>query len=339
MSVFTAPHFHDEAAAFAELESILWPDGPVCPHCGALDRIYPLTGVCSKPSKAHPKGVERHGLKKCGHCRKQFTVRVGTVFEDSHAPLHKWLQAIHLLCSSKKGMSSHQLHRILEVQYNTAWFMSHRIREAMRIGSLAPPMGGGGGVVEIDETMQGRRAGAAKRHDRKRGIRSGGMASALSNVVLSLVERDGSVRSFHVDSTSIADLMPTINANISHEAHVMTDAASWYKFMNRDGAFAGHDRIDHTRGEYGRTEPGKPHITTNTVEGYFSLFKRGMRGVYQHCSEKHLHRYLAEFDFRYNNRSALGVEDKERTQKAVIGAKGKRLTYRQPDERGEAETI
>ena len=158
MSVLNAKHFHDEAAAFAEMEAVLWPDGPVCPHCGALDRIYALKGVRSKPSKKHPKGVERHGLKKCGHCRKQFTVRVGTVFEDSHMPLHKWFQAIHLLCSSKKGISSHQLHRMLEVQYKTAWFMAHRIREAMRVGGLEPPMGGAGGIVEIDETIYGRAA-------------------------------------------------------------------------------------------------------------------------------------------------------------------------------------
>jgi transposase-like protein len=330
MSILSADHFHDEAAAFAEMEAVLWPDGPVCPHCGGMDRIYALKGVRSKPSKKNPEGVERHGLKKCGHCRKQFTVRVGTIFEDSHAPLHLWLQAIYLMCSSKKGISSHQLHRVLGVQYNTAWFMSHRIREAMRTGELAA-MGGAGGVVEIDETKQGRMAGAAKRRDRENGIKSGGMASALSNTVLSLVERGGTVRSFHVDSTSVADLMPTIHANLSREAHVMTDSASWYKHMNRDGVFAGHDRIDHMHGEYGRHEPGKPHITTNTVEGYFSLFKRGMRGVYQHCKEKHLHRYLAEFDFRYNNRSALGVEDAERAIKAVAGAKGKRLTYRRAD--------
>lgn len=329
MSILNAPYFHDEEAAFAKLETILWPDGPVCPHCGATDRIYPLKNVRTKPSKKHPEGVVRHGLKKCGHCRKQFTVRVGTVFESSHIPLHKWLQAVYLMCSSKKGISAHQLHRVLEITYEAAWFAGHRIREAMRSGELAP-MGGRGGVVEIDETMQGRKQGAAKRRDREHGVRTGGMASALSNVVLSLVERGGSVRSFHVDSTSIADLMPAIRENLSHEAHVMTDAASWYKFMNRSGDYAGHDRIDHRRGEYGRHEPGKPHISTNTVEGYFSLFKRGMRGTYQHCAEKHLHRYLAEFDFRYNNRSALGVEDAERAIRAVAGAKGKRLTYRQP---------
>src|SRR4029079_3013232 len=187
MSVLNAPHFHDEAAAFAEMEAILWPDGPVCPKCGALDRIYPLKGVRSKPSKKHPNGVERFGLKKCGACRKQFTVRVGTVFEDSHAPLHKWFQAIHLLCSSKKGISSHQIHRTLEVQYNTAWFMTHRIREAMRIGSFTPPMGGEGGIVEIDETIYGR----ASTHPK--GRKPAGKNSAHKNVVLSLVERGGTV--------------------------------------------------------------------------------------------------------------------------------------------------
>lgn len=324
MSILNAAHFHDEAAAFTELEGIMWPRGPVCPHCGADKRIYSLKGVRSKPSKKHPEGVERHGLKKCGACRKQFTVRVGTVFEDSHAPLHKWFQAIHLLCSSKKGISSHQLHRILEVQYNTAWFMSHRIREAMRSGHLTP-MGGNGGIVEIDETTQGRTATAPPRRQLSRGQQGGW---AHRNVVLALVERHGGVRTFHVSGTSIAELLPVIRANVSAEAQVMTDSASWYKHMNRDGAFASHDKVDHTRDEYARYEPGKPVITTNTVEGYFSVFKRGMRGTYQHCKEKHLHRYLAEFDFRYNNRAALGVEDKTRTLEAIKGAKGKRLTYR-----------
>jgi hypothetical protein len=195
----------------------------------------------------------------------------------------------------------------------------------MRLPPLEP-MGGGGGVVEIDETMQGRRAGVPKRKDRQHGIRSAGLG-VYGNVVLTLVERGGTARSFHVDGTSIADLIPTINANISREAHLMTDAASWYRLMNRDGAFAGHDRVDHSRDEYGRSEPGKPYITTNTVESYFSLFKRGMRGVYQHCSEKHLHRYLAEFDFRYNHRVALGIDDAARAAKMIKGATGKRLQF------------
>jgi transposase-like protein len=314
MSILSKPHFHDEAAAFAELETILWPQGPVCPHCGSKDRIYDLKGVRSKPSKKSPEGVERHGLKKCGACKKQFTVRVGTIFEDSHAPLHKWLQAIHLMCSSKKGISSHQLHRILEVQYNTAWFMSHRIREAMRSGSLAP-MGsaGGSGIVEADETFIGTKKGGKKR----RGY-------GHKNAVLSLVERGGNVRSLHVTDVTAKTLLPIVNENIAKEARVMTDdAATYYKKL--DG-FASHETVNHSADEYVRGD-----VHTNTVEGYFSIFKRGMKGVYQHCSEKHLHRYLAEFDFRYNARSSLGVEDKERATKAVKGAKGKRLTYRRVD--------
>lgn len=314
MSILNAAHFHDEAAAFAELEAILWPEGPTCPHCGATDRIYALKGVRSKPSKKHPEGVERHGLKKCGHCRKQFTVRVGTIFEDSHAPLHKWFQAIHLMCSSKKGISSHQLHRTLEVQYNTAWFMSHRIREAMRAGGLAPPMGSGGGYVEVDETFIGPKAGKRKRR-----------GTGHKRVVLTLVDRKGEARSFHIENASAGNVVPIVRANISEEAKIATDDAPYYRAFLGTG-FASHETVNHSADEWVR---GAVH--TNTVEGYFSLFKRGMRGVYQHCAEKHLHRYLAEFDFRYNNRSKLGVEDKERSKKAVVGAKGKRLTYRQPD--------
>jgi transposase-like protein len=327
MSVLNNKRFHDEEAAFAELEAMMWPEGPVCPHCGGMDRVYALKGVRSKPSKKSPEGVVRHGLKKCGHCRKQFTARVGTVFEDSHAPLHKWMQAIHLLASSKKGISSHQLHRILEVQYNTAWFMSHRIREAMRVGGLMPPMGGEGSVVEVDETIYGR----AATHPKGRRFPSRKIVnSAHKNVILSLVERGGQVRSYHVSGSTVAEVIPIVTENVAKETAVMTDSAQMYKFRLRD-AFASHDRVDHTKGEYARHEDGRPVISTNAVENYFSVFKRGMRGTYQHCKEKHLHRYLAEFDFRFNNRTALGVEDKERARKMVTGAKGKRLTYRQPD--------
>lgn len=324
MSVLNKKHFHDEEAAFVELERILWPDGPVCPKCGALDRIYVLKGVRSKPSVRHPEGAIRHGLKKCGHCRKQFTVRIGTVFEDTHAPLHKWFQAIHLLASSKKGISSHQLHRILEVQYNTAWFMSHRIREAMRDGGLLPPMGGEGEVVEVDETIYGR----AATHPKGRGPHGPKLTnSAHKNVILSLVQRGGEVRSFHVEGSTVGQVIPIVEENVSKETAMMTDKAQLYR--DRLADFASHDRVDHSKDEYVRYEKGRPVITTNTVEGYFSLFKRGMRGTYQHCKEKHLHRYLAEFDFRYSNRSAVGVEDKDRATKATLGAKGKRLTYRQ----------
>jgi len=321
MSVLTQPHFHDEAAAFEMVESIVWPNGPVCPHCGGNERIYALKGVRSKPSKKHPEGIVRHGLKKCGHCRKQFTVRVGTVFESSHIPLHLWLQAFHLLCSSKKGISSHQLHRVLEITYEAAWFMSHRIREAMREGALAAPMGGNGtsGVVEADETFIGRKKGAKVQR-----------GAGHKHAVLSLVERGGKVKSVHVADVTAKTLVPIVNENIAKEATVMTDdAATYYKKLE---GFAGHETVNHSAEEYVRHEAGRPLIHTNTVEGYFSIFKRGMKGVYQHCSEKHLHRYLAEFDFRYNNRTAKGVEDVERTERALKGAAGKRLTYEGPCE-------
>lgn len=324
MSILTKKHFHDEAAAFVEMEAILWPNGPVCAHCGADKRIYDLKGVRTKPSKKNPDGVERHGLKKCGACRKQFTVRVGTIFEDSHAPLHLWLQAIHIMVSSKKGVSSHQLHRILEVQYNTAWFMSHRIREAMRSGGFGP-MGGEGEIVEIDETIFGR----AATHPKGRRIKNVKITnSAHKNVIVSLVQRNGGVRSYHVAGSTVNEVIPLVNANIKRETDLMTDKAQLYRFQLRH--FASHEAVDHSAAEYVRYREGAPAVHSNTVEGYFSLFKRGMRGVYQHCKEKHLHRYLAEFDFRYNNRIKLGVDDKERALKAVKGAKGKRLTYRPP---------
>ena len=310
MSILNKPHFQDEAAAFAKLESVIWPNGPVCPHCGGKERIYVLDGVKDK------KGRVRIGLKKCGHCRKQFTARVGTVFESSHIPLHKLMQAVHLLCSSKKGISSHQLHRTLEITYEAAWFLSHRIREAMRSGALAP-MGGAGssGIVEADETFIGRKKGEPKR-------RGGG---AHKNPVLALVERAGQVRTFHVDNVRAVTLLPIVKENIAKEARVMTDDAATY--YNKLDDFAGHATVAHSHGEYVRYG-AEFLIHTNSVEGYFSVFKRGMKGVYQHCSEKHLHRYLAEFDFRHNNRSALGVEDELRTEMALKGISGKRLTYK-----------
>ncbi|MDR3484412.1 MAG: IS1595 family transposase [Bradyrhizobium sp.] len=296
MSILAKKYFRDEAAAFRHLEALLWPEGPVCPHCGVVGKAGRLEGVRSKPSKKNPEGPIRHGLWKCysKECRKQFTVRVKTVFEDAHLPLHKMLQAAHLLCSSKKGFSSHQLSRILEVDYKSAWFLSHRIREAMRDGVLAP-MGGAGKIVESDETYIGRLAGFPAK-----------AGPATKNIVLTLVERGGSARSFHIGSTSIADI----------------------KEMGREFK-GGHDAVNHGKEEYVRYAADKT-ITTNTVEGYYSIFKRGMKGVYQHCAEKHLHRYLAEFDFRYSNRVALGVDDQDRADKALKGIAGKRLTYRSP---------
>jgi len=310
MSVLSKPYFHDEAAAFEHLEAVLWPDGPVCPHCGGMDRISKI--------KANPAKRVRMGLHKCGQCGKQFTVKVGTVFEHGRIPLHKFLQAVHLMASSKKGISAHQLHRVLEVQYKTAWFLAHRIREAMRSGDLSP-MGGPGMAVEADETFIGRLEGLPAKHP----AGHGGGYSAVKNTVLTLVERGGRARSFHVEGHTVAQIVPIVRDNISREARLMTDEARHYVRVGKE--FAEHGAVEHRVKEYVRGD-----IHTNTVEGYYSIFKRGMRGVYQHCKEKHLHRYLAEFDFRYSNRSALGIEDQERAGLALEGMKGKRLTYKGP---------
>jgi len=301
MSVLSNSYFHDEAKAFEYLESVLWPEGPICPHCGSMS------------GKHYDLRKTRMGLRKCSDCRKQFTVKVGTVFESAHIPLNKMLQAVHLLCSSKKGISAHQLHRILEVQYKTAWFLAHRIREAMRSGDLAP-MGGAGDIVEADETFIGRKEGSIKRR-----------GHGHKNAVLSLVDRkSGQVRSFHVDSISAAELVPIVKANVAKETAMVTD--EWGGYFSLGDHFASHESVSHKADEYVRGD-----VHTNTVEGYYSIFKRGMKGVYQHCSEKHLHRYVAEFDFRYNNRTALGCEDGERVQRALAGVTGKRLTYQQPN--------
>lgn len=320
MSILSRPYFNDEAAAFAHVEAMLWPQGPVCHHCGSMDKHYALKGVRSKASKKNPEGVERHGLYKCAACRGQFTVRMGTIFEESHLPLHKWLQAIHLMCSSKKGISAHQMHRVLECTYKTAWFLAHRIREAMRSDDFTP-LGGNGKFVEADETYIGR----LKDVPSSRG-------TAHKNVVLTLVERGGKARSFHVDSASVARIVPIVRANIAKESGLMTDEARQYVRVGTE--FASHGSVEHGAYEYGRTETNdageRVKINTNTVEGFYSIFKRGMKGVYQHCAEHHLHRYLAEFDFRYNHRTALGVEDTARAVYALLGAKGRRLTYRRP---------
>lgn len=317
MSVLSAPYMHDEAAAFEHVEAMLWTDGPVCPHCGVVDRAYRLEGVRSKPSKKHPEGVERHGLWKCRECRKQFTVRKGTIFEESHLPLHLWLQAIHLMVSSKKGISSHQLHRVLGITYKSAWFLTHRIRECMRSGEFSP-MGGNGGTVEVDETFIGNDR-TIKPHGVKRG-----RGYAHKHKMLTLVDRNtGRAKSIIVDDLKASTLVPILRENIAKEAVVYTDEAGQYR--NLKAEFADHDFTRHGQGEYVR---GGVH--TNTVEGFYSIFKRGMKGVYQHCGKQHLHRYAAEFDFRYNHRAAHGVEDAERGALALQGAVGKRLTYRIP---------
>jgi transposase-like protein len=298
------PIFTDETKAREWLEARVWPNGPVCPHCGATgDDVTALHG------KAH-----RSGLYQCSQCREQFTVTVKTVFERSKIPLSKWLAALFLLTASKKGVSTHQVHRSLGISYKSSWFMMHRLREALRTGGLLPPMGGGGDPVEADETYIGRVKGVRVRQGMQR----------HKHAVLTLIDRkSGHARSFHVATTTANEIGPIVRKNISKEARLMTDQATWYKKLGAE--FASHESVDHAAEEYVRGD-----VHTNTAEGFFSVFKRGMKGIYQHCGEKHLHRYLAEFDFRYNNRAALGVSDLMRAEIAAKGITGKRLTYRRP---------
>ena len=295
-----AAYFHDNDKAREYLESIRWPNGPVCPHCASAEHHYQLQG------KAH-----RPGLWKCASCRQQFSVTVGTVFERSKIPLSKWLMAAYLLCSSKKGISAHQLHRTLGVTYKTAWFLAHRIRHAMsdQGGGL---MGSGGGTVEADETYIGRKPG--------RKVRQG---AGHKHTVFSLVERGGKVRSTHIAGKQFDGIKGALAANVSPEAVLMTDEARMYKKIGK--AYADHQTVNHSKDEYVRGD-----AYTNTVEGFFSVFKRGMIGTYQHCSGDHLHRYLSEFDFRYNHRASLEIDDKSRLVDALKGIEGKRLTYQRP---------
>jgi len=297
-SVLSKKHFHNEKEAFAYVERRVWPNGPVCPHCGGVERISKMQGKST-----------RLGLYKCYQCRKPFTVRMGTIFESSKVPLHIWLQAMYLVAGSKKGISSHQLARTLGLTVKSAWFLSHRIREAMREGDLAP-FGEGGGAVEVNETYIGRKKGKPIRG-----------AYHHKMAVLGLVDRNsGKMRLFHVEKASGANIQPIVLENLSREARLMTDENYMYRRIGRE--FAEHGSVMHFNKEYVRGD-----ITTNTVEGAFSIFKRGMRGVYQHCAEKHLHRYLAEFEFRYSHRQALGVDDTARADKLLCGIVGKRLTY------------
>lgn len=305
-SVLSAPQFHNEEAAFAYVEKLLWPNGPTCPHCGNCDdaRIGRLQGKSS-----------RIGLRKCYSCRGTFTVRMGTIFEDSHLALHLWLQVIHLMCASKKGISTRQIQRMLQCSMKTAWFLSHRIREAMKDGMLGP-LGGDGQTVEADETFIGGKE--KNRHRSKRATsRLGG--SWGKETVLSLVERGGRVRSMHVASVTAANLRPILVGQIDDASILCTDDAGQYRHMGRDFR---HEVVNHGAEEYVR---GAFH--TNSVEGFFSILKRGIVGCYFHVSEKHLHRYLAEFDFRYSNREKLGVDDSARADLAIKGFVGKRLTY------------
>lgn len=299
----TDPIYSDETAARRHLEEIRWADGAYCPHCGDLTNVKPLGGAAAEK-----------GLWHCGSCRKKFTVTVGTVFERSHIPLTKWLAAFHLMCSSKKGISAHQGARMLGITYKSAWFMWQRIREAMKQGGMdVPPLGGNGKHVEADETFIGRKAGAV----------AGRGGVAHKRTVLSLVERGGEVQSFHIDGATASDVVPHMRQHLSIESTLNTDEAKRYIKVGRTFK-GGHQTVDHSVKEY---VAGAAH--TNTLEGFFSIFKKGMKGIYQHCDERHLHRYLAEFDFRYSNRAKLGVDDSMRTRKALKGISGKRLTYQQ----------
>jgi transposase-like protein len=304
-SAFNYPRFQDEEAAFAFVESKLWPNGPVCAHCGNAD--------ANRISKLQGKST-RLGLYTCKECKRQFTVRQGTIFESSHLPLHMWLQVMHLMCASKKGVSTRQVQRMLSCSMKTAWFLTHRIREAMKDDTLSP-LGGSETPVEADETFTGHKEG----FEVKRGY-------GHKNAVLTLVERKGRARSFHVEGVKKDDLAPILRAHIQREAHLMTDEANQYTEVGK--RFAAHGQVDHSREEYAYFDrQTKTIVSVNCAEGYFSIFKRGMVGIYQHCSEKHLHRYLAEFDFRYSHRIKTGYDDNARADRALLGVKGKRLTY------------
>lgn len=300
MTNITAPHFHDETKAREHLEAIRWPEGPTCPHCGSFNATR-LEG------KKH-----RAGLVQCNDCREQFTVTVGTVFERSKVPLHKWLLCNHLLCASKKGMSAKQIERMLGVTYKTAWFMCHRIREAMKTDGTDGPLGGQDKVVEADETYVG---GKAKNRATRR--------PAPKKAVVALVERDGHVRSFHVANVNAKHLRGLIVTNVDRASHLMTDESVVYTSVGRE--FNGHSVVNHSAKQY-VTTGGFKH--SNTAENFFSIFKRGVIGTYHHMSEAHLARYTGEFDFRYNTRL---MSDGERADIALSRIGGKRLTYRRTD--------
>ena len=307
MTNLTAKHFHDEDAAIAHIERSRWPNGDVvCPHCGSL-------------SVHRMAGKTQAGMFLCNDCRDKFTCRTGTVMERSHVPLHKWLLAIHLMTTSKKGMSAYQLMRNLGLgSYRTAWFLAHRICEAM--ADLDPnangPLGGKDKIVEADETVV---SGKAKNRAHSK--------PAPKKTVFTLVERDGPARSFHVANVTADTLGPVLRKNASRKSELNTDEGSQYIKLGRE--FSDHRAVDHSRSEYAYKLDGRT-VSTNSAENYFSIFKRGVTVVYHSISEAHLHRYLAEFDFRYSNRSKLGVEDVERAALALKGIEGKRLTYNQP---------
>lgn len=303
MSYLSQPHFHNEAAAYAFVESRVWPNGPVCPHCGGVERNKLMGGAST-----------RIGTYKCYDCRKPFTVKVGTIFESSHIPLRLWLQGIYLVAASKKGISANQLHRTLGITLKSAWFMGHRIREAMRDNST-DLLGGGGSIVEADETFMGPKRG-------EKVIQGGGHRSK----VVSLVSREGKTRSFHVANVDKDNLKPILLAHIAKDTHLMTDGAGHYKKIGKE--FDLHESTNHTQKEYAKAsvvDGVRAH--SNTVESYFGILKRGISGIYHHVSEEHLQRYVDEFDFRFSNRKSLGIDDNQRADLLLKGVVGKRLTY------------
>jgi transposase-like protein len=322
-----SPIFQDADAAREHLEAQRWPHGPNCPHCGNArpDRITKMEGRAHRP-----------GLYNCMECREQFTVTVGTVFERSKIALNKWLLATFLMASSKKGMSAHQLHRMLGVTYKTAWFMAHRIREAMKEDvKSAGPLGGEGKTVEADETYIGQRETpriSAQRKGRPF-TKKGKGGGAEKRIVVGLVERGGQARMFHLNDATASTVRDVLVRNVSRDTTLYTDSSRLYTRTGEE--YASHKTTNHAAGEYVRHE-GAETIHSNTIEGVFSVFKRGMVGVYQHCGEAHLHRYLSEFDFRYNRRTALGVTDTERHDQLLAMIEGKRLTYRRIGEASHA---
>jgi transposase-like protein len=308
-----APEFIDPDKAREVLEAERWPEGPVCPHCGVIENIYKLE------PKEGAKTHARKGVYKCGGCRKQFTVTVGTIFEDSHIPLNKWLLAIHLLCSSKNGMSAHQLHRMLGIGYRAAWFMAHRIRYGMKQEPLSSKLTG---IIEVDETYVGGKLRIGPQAT-KPGERAVDRPAATSNKapVVSVLQRGGRVQSMHVERVTSRNLKPIIKQMVDESAHIMTDTGTVLQSATLGRKLS---QVNHSAKEYVRLEDGVV-VTTNTVEGYFSILKRGINGVYHHVGKQHLHRYLSEFDFRYNSRE---VSDTERARLALKGTDQKRLMYR-----------
>jgi transposase-like protein len=313
------PCYHDDDAARAMFESIRWPDGPFCPFCGAFDTVAPFGGKSMGP-----------GWYWCSACRDKFTVRVGTVLERSHIALHKWLIGFRLYASSKKGFSAHQLMRTVNLgSYRSAWFMAHRIREAMRDDD-PQPLGGEGKTVESDETFFGRKEDAADpwQYTNERGWHKRPRAWSDKIPVVTLVERGGKARSVKVENVTAATLRAVVLASANTKSALMTDELRAYGRIGR--RFASHEAVNHSEEEWARKLADGTKAHTNTVEGFYSIFKRGMKGIYQHCNERHLPRYLAEFDFRYSYRVKLGFDDAERSTIAIKGIEGKRLTLREP---------